>query len=191
MSCDTAAHAQDHRNTPSRTYCANARAAGPLLDGKCRLIAKFGSASMPVSVSRMSRSAGTVDASQAVIARSLLTVAVVASMLPLSNTLRHSRFFSRSACRTTGLNAQDSATIETGNGRFRCAVPLSRAHPDQPFDPQAFARRFVRGGFYDCKVERTAGKRLGELRRRCAHERYLHIGAGFRERLEDGREARG
>ena len=61
-------------------YCANARAAGPPLNGKCRLIAKFGSAGMPASVSRISRSAGTVDANHAVIARSLLTVAVVASI---------------------------------------------------------------------------------------------------------------
>src|SRR5476649_2153139 len=66
----------------------------------------------------------------------------------------------------------------------------SRAHPDKSFDPQAFACRFFRGGFYDCQVKRAARERFGEIWRRCAHERYLHVWAGFRERLEDGRKAR-
>ena len=46
--------------------------------GRCRLIEKFGRAGSSASADRMSRSAGTVDASQVVTARSERTVAVVA-----------------------------------------------------------------------------------------------------------------
>jgi hypothetical protein len=61
-----------------------------------------------------------------VTAKSERTVAVVASMLPFSNTVRHSSPCSLSASSTIGRNAQVSATIETGKGRLaRAAPPLA------------------------------------------------------------------
>ncbi len=64
-----------------------------------------------------------MNASHAVTARSVRTVAVVASMLPLSNTVLHSLPCSCRAANTVGRKAQVPATIETGNGRLRWALP--------------------------------------------------------------------
>ncbi len=87
-------------------------------------MANGGNAGSPASIGRTSRSAGTVNASQAVTARSIRTVAVVASMLPFSNTVgdhRHGQGFLRwalpaFASTQTSRSTQRHAPFDGPNG---------------------------------------------------------------------------
>ena len=81
-------------------------------------MANVGRGGSPDSAVRISRPGGSVEGSAAVTARSVCTVASMASTLPISATDRQTMPLSRKALKTDGRNAQFSQPSDTGKGRF-------------------------------------------------------------------------